>query len=57
MDKLKETKRYIFYKDCIYSKMSYKMLKIYTNRKQNIKYCKVYPEGESKTIKYILIKE
>ena len=53
MDKLKETKRYIYYKDCIYSKMCYKMLKIYTNKKKNINYCWVYTEIENKRTMYI----
>ena len=32
MEKLKETKRYIYYKDCIYSKMCYKMLRVYCTK-------------------------
>ena len=51
MDKLKETKRYIYYKDCIYSKCCYKMLTVYCTNKKG-RYCMIQPDGELKRRQY-----
>jgi len=51
MEKLKETKRYIYYKDCIYSKMCYKMLKVYCTKNKG-KYSSITPDGEVKRRQY-----
>lgn len=57
MEILKETKKYIYYKDCIYSKNCYKMLKVYTTAKYNLKYSILQPDGEFKRRMYYFDKK
>ena len=50
-----ETKRYIYYKDHIYSKCCYKILKIYSTKKGT--YSMTFKEGQKKQSMYYFYKK